>query len=113
MVLGLFAIMLCFKEAKHSKYQTKNQQRGSICAGMSGSFLTLIKSIQILGGQFHPEQGVNLKRNGGSRWSGIYNLYTKGGVRCVEVGSLMFGKYSNEQGQLITAQNELVTSGYT
>ncbi|HRG59418.1 MAG TPA: tryptophanase [Bacteroidia bacterium] len=37
----------------------------------------------------------------------VCDLYTKGGVRCVEVGSLMFGKY-NEQGQLITAQNELV-----
>jgi tryptophanase len=37
----------------------------------------------------------------------VCDLYTKGGVRCVEVGSLMFGKY-NEQGQLIPAQNELV-----
>lgn len=37
----------------------------------------------------------------------VCDLYTKGGIRCVEVGSLMFGKYS-KQGQLIPAQNELV-----
>jgi len=37
----------------------------------------------------------------------VCDLYTKGGVRCVEVGSLMFGKY-NENGNLIPAQNELV-----
>jgi tryptophanase len=37
----------------------------------------------------------------------VADLYIKGGIRCVEVGSVMFGKY-NEQGQLIPAQNELV-----
>ncbi len=37
----------------------------------------------------------------------VCDLYTKGGVRCVEVGSLMFGKY-DEQGNLIPAANELV-----
>lgn len=34
-------------------------------------------------------------------------LYLHGGIRGVEIGSLMFGKY-NEQGQLIPAQQELV-----
>lgn len=34
-------------------------------------------------------------------------LYLEGGIRSVEIGSLMFGKY-NEQGQLIPAQHELV-----
>jgi tryptophanase len=37
----------------------------------------------------------------------VCDLYVKGGVRCVEVGSLMFGKY-DEKGALIPAQNELV-----
>lgn len=34
-------------------------------------------------------------------------LYTKGGIRSVEIGSLMFGKY-DEHGKLIPAQMELV-----
>lgn len=34
-------------------------------------------------------------------------LYLSGGIRCVEVGSVMFGKY-NEQGKLIPAPMELV-----
>lgn len=37
----------------------------------------------------------------------VCELYIKGGIRCVEVGSVMFGKY-NEQGKLIPAQKELV-----
>ena len=37
----------------------------------------------------------------------VCDLYTKGGIRCVEVGSVMFGKY-NEKGKLIPAANELV-----
>lgn len=37
----------------------------------------------------------------------VIDLYLKGGIRCVEVGSVMFGKY-NEQGKLIPAANELV-----
>ena len=37
----------------------------------------------------------------------VCDLYTKGGIRCVEVGSVMFGKY-DEAGKLIPAQNELV-----
>jgi len=37
----------------------------------------------------------------------VCDLYLKGGIRCVEVGSLMFGKY-DEQGKLIPAPNELV-----
>jgi tryptophanase len=37
----------------------------------------------------------------------VCDLYIKGGVRCVEVGSVMFGKY-DENEQLIPAQNELV-----
>ena len=37
----------------------------------------------------------------------VCDLYVKGGVRCVEVGSVMFGKY-DENEQLIPAQNELV-----
>ncbi|MBS1647586.1 MAG: tryptophanase [Bacteroidetes bacterium] len=37
----------------------------------------------------------------------VCDLYIKGGIRCVEVGSLMFGKY-DEQGALIPAVNELV-----
>jgi tryptophanase len=34
-------------------------------------------------------------------------LYIEGGIRSVEIGSLMFGKY-DENGKLITAQMELV-----
>jgi len=34
-------------------------------------------------------------------------LYASGGIRCVEIGSLMFGKYDNE-GKLIPAMMELV-----
>jgi len=37
----------------------------------------------------------------------VCDLYTQGGIRCVEVGSVMFGKY-DEQGKLIPAKNELV-----
>lgn len=37
----------------------------------------------------------------------VCDLYIKGGVRCVEVGSVMFGKY-NENKQLIPAKQELV-----
>ncbi len=37
----------------------------------------------------------------------VCDLYTKGGIRCVEVGSVMFGKY-DDNGKLIPAQNELV-----
>lgn len=37
----------------------------------------------------------------------VCDLYTKGGIRAVEVGSLMFGKYT-EKGELIPASNELV-----
>jgi tryptophanase len=37
----------------------------------------------------------------------VCDLYTKGGIRCVEVGSVMFGKY-DEKGKLIPAKNELV-----
>lgn len=37
----------------------------------------------------------------------VLNLYNKGGIRCVEVGSVMFGKYDKE-GKLIPAANELV-----
>ncbi len=37
----------------------------------------------------------------------VCDLYIKGGIRCVEVGSVMFGKY-DEKGKLIPAQNELV-----
>lgn len=37
----------------------------------------------------------------------VCDLYLKGGIRCVEVGSVMFGKY-DEQGALIPAKNELV-----
>lgn len=37
----------------------------------------------------------------------VCDLYVKGGIRCVEVGSVMFGKY-DERHQLIPAQNELV-----
>ena len=37
----------------------------------------------------------------------VCDLYIKGGIRCVEVGSLMFGKY-DESGNLIPASNELV-----
>jgi len=37
----------------------------------------------------------------------VCDLYTKGGIRCVEVGSVMFGKYS-EQGVLLAAKTELV-----
>ncbi len=35
------------------------------------------------------------------------DLYIKGGIRCCEVGSMMFGKYDND-GELIPAANELV-----
>lgn len=37
----------------------------------------------------------------------VCDLYLKGGIRCVEVGSLMFGKY-DDAGKLIPASNELV-----
>lgn len=37
----------------------------------------------------------------------VCDLYIKGGIRCVEIGSLMFGKY-DDNGQLIPATNELV-----
>lgn len=37
----------------------------------------------------------------------VCNLYVEGGIRSVEIGSLMFGKY-NENGALIPAPNELV-----
>lgn len=37
----------------------------------------------------------------------VLDLYLKGGIRCVEVGSVMFGKYDQE-GKLIPAANELV-----
>jgi tryptophanase len=37
----------------------------------------------------------------------VCTLYTEGGIRCVEIGSLMFGKY-DEHGKLIPAQMELV-----
>lgn len=37
----------------------------------------------------------------------VCDLYTCGGIRCVEVGSVMFGKY-DEQHRLIPAKNELV-----
>lgn len=37
----------------------------------------------------------------------VCELYLKGGIRCVEVGSVMFGKY-DEQGNLIPAAMELV-----
>lgn len=37
----------------------------------------------------------------------VCDLYIKGGIRAVEVGSLMFGKY-DENGKLIPATNELV-----
>ncbi|HEY5692842.1 MAG TPA: tryptophanase [Cyclobacteriaceae bacterium] len=37
----------------------------------------------------------------------VCDLYEQGGIRCVEVGSVMFGKY-NKEGKLIPAQNELV-----
>jgi tryptophanase len=37
----------------------------------------------------------------------VCELYRIGGIRCVEVGSVMFGKY-DEQGKLIPAQKELV-----
>lgn len=37
----------------------------------------------------------------------VCNLYRRGGIRCVEVGSVMFGTY-DEQRNLIPAQNELV-----
>jgi tryptophanase len=35
------------------------------------------------------------------------NLYIKGGIRCVEIGSVMFGKY-DDNGELIPANMELV-----
>jgi tryptophanase len=37
----------------------------------------------------------------------VCDLYEEGGIRCVEVGSVMFGKY-DEKGNLIPAKNELV-----
>lgn len=37
----------------------------------------------------------------------VCDLYLKGGIRCVEVGSVMFGKY-DAKGALIPAANELV-----
>ncbi|MFI5220902.1 MAG: tryptophanase [Bacteroidia bacterium] len=37
----------------------------------------------------------------------VCDLYLKGGIRCVEVGSVMFGKY-DEHGKLIPANMELV-----
>jgi tyrosine phenol-lyase len=37
----------------------------------------------------------------------VCDLYEQGGIRCVEVGSVMFGKY-DEYGQSIPAKNELV-----
>ena len=37
----------------------------------------------------------------------VCDLYTKGGIRCVEVGSVMFGKY-NDDGTLQAAKTELV-----
>ncbi len=37
----------------------------------------------------------------------VCDLYIKGGIRCCEIGSLMFGKY-DELGDLIPAANELV-----
>lgn len=37
----------------------------------------------------------------------VTDLYIKGGIRSVEIGSVMFGKY-DEQGKLIPAANELV-----
>jgi tryptophanase len=37
----------------------------------------------------------------------VCDLYIKGGIRCVEVGSVMFGKY-DEHGHLIPAAKELV-----
>ncbi|MBX2903119.1 MAG: tryptophanase [Chitinophagales bacterium] len=37
----------------------------------------------------------------------VCDLYTQGGIRCVEVGSVMFGKYDSNK-KLIPAQNELV-----
>lgn len=37
----------------------------------------------------------------------VCDLYLKGGIRCVEIGSVMFGKY-DEQGKLIPAAQELV-----
>jgi tryptophanase len=37
----------------------------------------------------------------------VCNLYASGGIRCVEVGSVMFGKY-NKSGKLIPARQELV-----
>ena len=37
----------------------------------------------------------------------VCNLYIQGGIRCVEVGSVMFGKY-DDKGELIPAKSELV-----
>jgi tryptophanase len=37
----------------------------------------------------------------------VCELYLKGGIRCVEIGSVMFGKY-DDNGKLIPAPNELV-----
>ncbi|MDZ7648352.1 MAG: beta-eliminating lyase-related protein [Cytophagales bacterium] len=37
----------------------------------------------------------------------VCDLYVQGGIRCVEIGSVMFGKY-DENKKLIPAKNELV-----
>jgi tyrosine phenol-lyase len=37
----------------------------------------------------------------------VCELYKRGGIRCVEIGSVMFGKY-DDQGNMLTARNELV-----
>jgi tyrosine phenol-lyase len=37
----------------------------------------------------------------------VCDLYRRGGIRCVEIGSVMFGKY-DDKNQLIPAKNELV-----
>lgn len=85
-----------------------------------------IKSTEYLGKHLH-EKGVPLIRPFGGHAIYIdakkfYNhipvhefpgqalvcdLYEQGGIRCVEVGSLMFGKY-DEEGNLIAPKNELV-----
>lgn len=37
----------------------------------------------------------------------VCELYKRGGIRCVEIGSVMFGKY-DDNGKMITSRNELV-----